>query len=276
MDWLKTTLKIVVILLGAWLLWSAVQLLLFGGLLYVFSLFGLDLENDMLAVGLFGGAAFVAFSWLPIKWPGSFDFSATRFIAASPKQIWNEAFPRARTEYFQTVIDRIDEVDGEPNQFRYTASTLGLPDEKPDHYVIEVGAAKPHEAFITKAVDFNGLPDWLKKVEWTAWNFVPVEGGTEVTITERISKPGFTAMLILFVFGPARDTLIQLRARCEGRKDRSLAGLITLLIERDAEVKAEGGSMAINGLTFWMILLGIIVPTIFVCGLVWFILKIAT
>ena len=274
MGGLKSVLKIVAALLGFGLLWLMGPLMIVAAL-YVAAALGFDMEHNYIIVGIGCGLSVGVLGNFPIRWRGSFDFSSTRFIATSPRRIWDEVFPRTRSDYYSRVIERIDGVPGEPDQFRYTATTFGDTSASADHFIIEVSAAKPHEAFITKPIDLNGLPKWLKNVEWSAWNMVEVEGGTEVSVTERYTRPRITTMLLMFVFSPMRDTLIQLRARCEGTPDKSYAGLLSRMIERDVDAQGQGGaSMAVGGLNFWMIAIGVVLPVILLPALVWYILNV--
>jgi len=149
-------------------------------------------------------------------------------IDASPRVIWDEIYPRPRTDPYQMGYTRITAVEGHPDQFDlFVDSRYADPKGAKEIQIrIQTEQVQPERYyFISYPLGFPKTSGFTS--EGAEYEIVPLEtGGCEVRYKEIAEMDQWWLALAMRFVNPAKDTLESLKAQIEGTEDMSLAGQI--------------------------------------------------
>ncbi len=151
---------------------------------------------------------------------GRYSLEASQEIAAPVETVWDAVYPRTRYEYFSTTIDAVSAVSGEPDTYRYSLSAI----EEGGSFTARVIKCNRFEGFVMEVLGSDINETFTAKYERVFYTFEAMEDGlTLMGIREEIRDLSLIGLILLKASNPPRDCLLQLKAYCEGSRDRSYA-----------------------------------------------------
>lgn len=158
---------------------------------------------------------------LPIKR----RIGASADIDAASSAVWDAIYPRQRYEYFSATVDAIECIDKEAGHYRYIGPDYG--DGERMAFVVHVLETDPGRGFISEVVDVENDPNFASKFNRVIYCLEDLgPGRTRMHLDEEVQNLSLIGFAFLYMGNPPRDYLLQLKAYCEGSRDRSYAAML--------------------------------------------------
>lgn len=164
-----------------------------------------------------------AFLLLPGRWtalPIRYQIRATAEVLCSPAEVWDVISPRPRESYWGAVISHVTDVPNEPNRIDLHFEQGGLAqNERPLQAVID--QIEPERYFALRYLNADEFSAGAADLAYSEYILEPTNDGTNVTLVETLSCLRLVMIPLLLFLNPCRDSLISMKAVCEGTEDKS-------------------------------------------------------
>ncbi|MEL6570971.1 MAG: hypothetical protein AAFQ64_04900 [Pseudomonadota bacterium] len=164
-----------------------------------------------------------ALLFLPGRWtalPIRYQIRATADVLCRPSEVWDVISPRPRENYWGAVISHVTGVLNEPNRIDlHFEQGEFAQHSRPLQAVID--QVEPERYFALRYLNADEFSAGAADLAYSEYILDPTDAGTRVTLVETLSCLRLVMIPLLLFLNPCRDSLVSLKAICEGTEDRS-------------------------------------------------------